>query len=1724
MESEQIQERDPFPQTTHRTHEAGDPASARKHHDVTETIIMSQVPGSEEVEEKEDLSLSRDLALLFVMKEHIWDGSSSFVEKDTSEEQERGLRDLENWTKHNLNRGQPSLKDTRESSLNSFDGEFATHSSSSFQSFLSNITSPALTSPRKVRAGQMESQVHDVSFGPSPTRCDMLPQTWHEESATTDSLPGQEDSVNESPLVIHNTSRCHKSADFSKSRSAEDHSWTLETLQEENGNLYEGMDVVVRTNERKEASQRLSNPSSEEEELNLDGAQRNVLFQVSSKEVENRSNVDDEIGDLEKNILSCLVLHLQDEEESNVEVSNPLSLKENIPANCNLSSLNCDESESDQKQLSTTMRPQFAEMEALELAGSEEKREENLNGSKTKTNLEEVQLPHNDSEEQEWTVQATIPSMPIRLGQDTLSSLENSLALSGLNNNSSGEFAFSFKEVSSADHSPTSACALPEPCVQTTTRMIPAGFQTDSGSPGIQAAIYHSSGQVEHSGIYDKESKMSCCDQDGSQTTVDVGKEDIGNENVRSADDEQVTQLFTDVALDIDTQHLHDSQPVGFSSDSDQNPVPSLRTIAAALLQEDPSEGATDGPVSCAGDESGLHLSSQLDRARSDEDSAVDSDGDGHLPTFGEDFLEDIQSSTSRILPNPSLEEGLSNIAKEMIKLSLSSWGSEQDTAENDVKSHQQLKPTMEDAGLSGKEAAAETYCVAQDSLTSESPCFSVLGKERTECDSEADSLPSCWTLFAKSTDAAQLAQPLAPLLVGDSEQTLALEYVSLLSSRQPLQFVSPPPMANAQPVPPGLNPRSPDQHVEQLPSSSQVNPLAPKSSANQTVSEPSLLAPETRVSEQLSTSERDSDPCCQVPHSVHHSRQSVPVPRHASSPILSRRSVFPSLSSSAASQRNNSKQITQPAAAGAGHNFLTQPPHSAVSRGSQSSRSDSTPRKHLTVRGNPSAQWRTEASESSPLDFRTGSEEQIPPSPPTGSRWNPSSISKPGDLVLISSLDSRMEEVSGLPLAKSTPQNMCNPCPELGLSLSDLQGQLLGSNATGADSFSSLPETVSRIADMPDGRSFHYTFRPPVHRETKPTNVRQPPSLLAFTNPVHFLQLGPPSPPSVPYPGVHQAELQDPQWPKQQTRSAEDPVALLSEGPRSFRKPLDKSVGEPVCSAIHRKAVEGRHPRLEKSSSCPDKNNLGLGTKESAFGTRKQEAAVKQRAKSKDWHRHCIRKISIPTDGAIEVPAPLHSKEEAVGHKEKGNHLDFVKYGGGPVQKRDRIGQDRTGQDRIDREYSDDALNKAIQSQKQIDSLSEEAEPLSPKLRRKVPISQDSYLQRLSVSSGSSLWQDIPMVRGSTMLLSMTREEQKLQEAKFELIASEASYLRSLNVAVDHFQHSPELQGVLSTQDRQWLFSRLQDVRDVSANFLFELEEKLEENMFTFNVCDVALRNAPEFRRVYLPYVTNQTYQDQTFQRLMNGVPAFQQVLEKLESDPLCQRLSLKSFLILPFQRITRLKLLLQSLDSSLLLYSTLLYSTLLYSTLLYSTLLYSTLLYSIPFENKIADSRRLVKHGELTALEYNISLKWKLTTRPIYLHLFNDYLLLSRPRENGRFIVFDYAASSHVRGEKCEMKLHGDNKNLFRLFLLQNNQGKKVEFLFRTETHCNYILQPSVRFAFDLSSAGWIKGVKLSDGERGWFPLDHVEVISSKQIRQMNLKEEQRVKNAKQQVFRRR
>lgn len=112
--------------------------------------------------------------------------------------------------------------------------------------------------------------------------------------------------------------------------------------------------------------------------------------------------------------------------------------------------------------------------------------------------------------------------------------------------------------------------------------------------------------------------------------------------------------------------------------------------------------------------------------------------------------------------------------------------------------------------------------------------------------------------------------------------------------------------------------------------------------------------------------------------------------------------------------------------------------------------------------------------------------------------------------------------------------------------------------------------------------------------------------------------------------------------------------------------------------------------------------------------------------------------------------------------------------------------------------------------------------------------------------------------------------------------------------------------------------------------------------------VGDIVLKHQQDFQQVYVPYITNLMYQEAVITELLfvpfsyffqiehiiqfniidlawqcsnyhfsfptrQGNRKFALILKKLEKDPQCQRQTLKSFLILPFQRITRMTLLLE-------------------------------------------------------------------------------------------------------------------------------------------------------------------------------------------------------------------
>uniref|UniRef100_A0A3P9IJ27 Rho guanine nucleotide exchange factor (GEF) 19 n=1 Tax=Oryzias latipes TaxID=8090 RepID=A0A3P9IJ27_ORYLA len=382
--------------------------------------------------------------------------------------------------------------------------------------------------------------------------------------------------------------------------------------------------------------------------------------------------------------------------------------------------------------------------------------------------------------------------------------------------------------------------------------------------------------------------------------------------------------------------------------------------------------------------------------------------------------------------------------------------------------------------------------------------------------------------------------------------------------------------------------------------------------------------------------------------------------------------------------------------------------------------------------------------------------------------------------------------------------------------------------------------------------------------------------------------------------------------------------------------------------------------------------------------------------------------------------------------------------------------------------EYSDVAINREIQRQQGKEPSTEEEglrDDGSDGTQSPSNLSPSSSF-RSSRGSAFALWQDIPDVRTSGQLDHFSKEERKLQEAKFELVTSEASYIRSLTIAVDHFMLSQELAECLGAQEKQWLFSKLPEVKDVSERFLLDLERRLEEDILRFDVCDIVLDHCTALRRVYLPYVTNQAYQEQTYQRLLQENPRFPGILARLEEDAVCQRLPLTSFLILPFQRITRLKMLVENIlkrtapgsrdeDTATKAFNELKKIIRECNSSVQSMKRMEELIHlnkKIHFEGKIfpliSQSRWLVKHGELLEVDtpmMSISgSKLKLPTKPVYLHLFNDCLLLSRRKETWKFMVFVHAKIGELKVKDLSQKLQGISGFIFHLQLCEGQQLK--------------------------------------------------------------------------------
>ncbi|KAM4703210.1 rho guanine nucleotide exchange factor 19-like [Rhinophrynus dorsalis] len=336
-----------------------------------------------------------------------------------------------------------------------------------------------------------------------------------------------------------------------------------------------------------------------------------------------------------------------------------------------------------------------------------------------------------------------------------------------------------------------------------------------------------------------------------------------------------------------------------------------------------------------------------------------------------------------------------------------------------------------------------------------------------------------------------------------------------------------------------------------------------------------------------------------------------------------------------------------------------------------------------------------------------------------------------------------------------------------------------------------------------------------------------------------------------------------------------------------------------------------------------------------------------------------------------------------------------------------------------------------------------------------------------------SFLWQELAEVKRRRILETITPQQRQLQEAIFEVVTSEASYQRSLSVAVNHFQKSRKLSDCLVTSDRHTLFSNLSGVKEVSERFLLDLEDGLERDLFLSEIGELVLRHCPAFHRVYIPYVTNQMFQEKLMQQLVRENGRFLEVLRRLEEQPLCKRQPLKSFLVLPFQRITRLKILLENIlklaQNSFELASSVRSALVVVGQIvsacnegvrrMMETEELVLLEKRVEFLNTkaipiISRGRVLLQHGELVRIffqELGVGYRPRLSTKPLYLHLFSDLLLLSSRTDDGRFLVKDYASRGQVKADNLKAKQLGLPDLTFLLRLQPNQAGVNCEVVLK-------------------------------------------------------------------------
>ncbi|XP_072222304.1 rho guanine nucleotide exchange factor 16 isoform X2 [Leuresthes tenuis] len=334
--------------------------------------------------------------------------------------------------------------------------------------------------------------------------------------------------------------------------------------------------------------------------------------------------------------------------------------------------------------------------------------------------------------------------------------------------------------------------------------------------------------------------------------------------------------------------------------------------------------------------------------------------------------------------------------------------------------------------------------------------------------------------------------------------------------------------------------------------------------------------------------------------------------------------------------------------------------------------------------------------------------------------------------------------------------------------------------------------------------------------------------------------------------------------------------------------------------------------------------------------------------------------------------------------------------------------------------------------------------------------------------------WSQLPQVKDTDILSKITSQERKRQEAIFEIITSEHSYLHSLGILVRHFKDSEALRKTMTATEHHHLFSNISVIHKVSQRFFEDLEQRHNVNPVIGDISDIVQNHAARHFEPYIVYCSNETFQQRTLQTLLNNNSAFKETLKKIEGSSDCGGLPMLSFLILPMQRVTRLPLLLDTICQKTPAH-TAEYFAAVWALNAMSKLVTSCndgarrmerteQMYTIQKQMEfgkikpfplVSSSRWMKKCGELAISTEELSIWRAFSNRSYYLFLFNDVVIVTKKKTEESFVVLDYAMLENVEvevGEDTEGRMSPPAKNStghlsFKLRMSKNSEGRSEQ-----------------------------------------------------------------------------